>query len=273
MWQYNDTSELYHWGIKGMKWGQRRYQYKDGTLTPAGKKRYSEGGLFGSSKKKSASKKSTPTDPSQMTTRQLQSAIKRKQLENQLKELNEQGSKKDTVSQPKSSQVQSVVQQSKQNQNAAQGIISKALRNAGEQALTTMAKGAMLYAGSTFVKNALKNPELARAIATGSMGGQKDDTKKDSSSDTKTSSSSPSKEPPKPSASSKSKDDPVNARFREVFNVKSKDVKGEGSSEYKPEPDTVIDVDFRDAANLGKDFINNHMRNQLLLPYDDRDRM
>ena len=86
MWQYNDTSELYHWGIKGMKWGQRRYQYKDGTLTPAGKKRYSEGGLFGSSKKKSASKKSTPTDPSQMTTRQLQSAIKRKQLENQLKE-------------------------------------------------------------------------------------------------------------------------------------------------------------------------------------------
>lgn len=33
MWSYNN--ELYHWGIKGMKWGVRRYQNKDGTLTLA----------------------------------------------------------------------------------------------------------------------------------------------------------------------------------------------------------------------------------------------
>lgn len=31
--------ELTHWGIKGMRWGVRRYQRKDGSLTPAGKKR------------------------------------------------------------------------------------------------------------------------------------------------------------------------------------------------------------------------------------------
>jgi hypothetical protein len=30
---------LYHWGIKGMKWGVRRFQNKDGSLTPAGKAR------------------------------------------------------------------------------------------------------------------------------------------------------------------------------------------------------------------------------------------
>lgn len=35
--------ELYHHGIKGQKWGVRRFQNKDGSLTPAGEKRYSDG--------------------------------------------------------------------------------------------------------------------------------------------------------------------------------------------------------------------------------------
>lgn len=33
-------NELYHHGVRGMKWGIRRYQNKDGSLTKAGKKRY-----------------------------------------------------------------------------------------------------------------------------------------------------------------------------------------------------------------------------------------
>ena len=32
-----------HWGIKGMKWGVRRYQNADGSLTEAGRRRYLEG--------------------------------------------------------------------------------------------------------------------------------------------------------------------------------------------------------------------------------------
>lgn len=48
MWEYESIYDVYddeltHWGIKGMKWGIRRYQNKDGSLTAAGKKRRSLG--------------------------------------------------------------------------------------------------------------------------------------------------------------------------------------------------------------------------------------
>jgi len=39
---HNTNDELTHWGIKGMRWGVRRYQNSDGSLTDAGKKRYSD---------------------------------------------------------------------------------------------------------------------------------------------------------------------------------------------------------------------------------------
>jgi len=36
--------QLYHHGIKGQKWGVRKYQNNDGSLTPAGRKRYADDG-------------------------------------------------------------------------------------------------------------------------------------------------------------------------------------------------------------------------------------
>ena len=38
-----DNNELTHWGIKGMRWGVRRYQNKDGSLTSLGRKRKRKG--------------------------------------------------------------------------------------------------------------------------------------------------------------------------------------------------------------------------------------
>ncbi len=41
-WICTRQNELTHHGIKGQKWGVRRFQNKDGSLTPAGKRRYDE---------------------------------------------------------------------------------------------------------------------------------------------------------------------------------------------------------------------------------------
>ena len=50
-WTCTRQGELQHHGIKGQKWGVRRFQNKDGSLTPAGKKRYDDGdGIVGGKK-------------------------------------------------------------------------------------------------------------------------------------------------------------------------------------------------------------------------------
>lgn len=55
---------LQHHGIKGMRWGIRRFQKKDGSLTPDGKKRYAKNppGEDDDKAKKSSSESESPED-------------------------------------------------------------------------------------------------------------------------------------------------------------------------------------------------------------------
>ena len=70
---YLITKELYHWGIKGQKWGVRRYQNEDGTLTESGKARYNSD--------------LTEKDPRKMTDEDLRKSSQRIQAEQNYKML------------------------------------------------------------------------------------------------------------------------------------------------------------------------------------------
>ena len=90
------NNELYHYGVINMKWGRRRYQNKDGTLTPAGKKRadklrkqYLD--LTGKKQlrgdKPKTEDKPKPKSISEMSDDELQKLINRKRLEQQYSQL------------------------------------------------------------------------------------------------------------------------------------------------------------------------------------------
>lgn len=57
---------LSHYGIKRMRWGVRRYQYEDGSLTPLGKRRYLDGKNADKRAESGGGAKQTETDEEKM---------------------------------------------------------------------------------------------------------------------------------------------------------------------------------------------------------------
>ena len=79
-----ERNELYHYGIKGMRWGVRRFQNKDGSYTAKGKKRYAgKGEQEHDDYKKAHSSKSVKT----MSDAELRSRLNRLQMEQQYSKL------------------------------------------------------------------------------------------------------------------------------------------------------------------------------------------
>lgn len=89
-----DNEQIYHHGVLGMKWGVRRYQNKDGSLTDAGKKRLQQldderEKLTGGKEKASSSSSSKPVKKSisEMSDEELRAKLNRLQMEKQYADL------------------------------------------------------------------------------------------------------------------------------------------------------------------------------------------
>lgn len=171
--------ELYHWGIKGMKWGVRRYQNKDGTLTAAGKKHYGEGnaGEDAEPKVKYAPKRSGKR-AEEYTDDELRSRIQRLQMEKQYRDL--QGDtniraddpNKELKAEKERLQLQKDVKQLRKDVYEGQSFVKTVMTNGAQQFLTKAVSGAMSYSAKQFITKAFDNPDLANAIVSGSAGSQ-----------------------------------------------------------------------------------------------------
>lgn len=129
-------NELRHTGVKGMKWGIRRYQNPDGTLTEEGKRRKRH-------KEERSRQKSDYRNRGGLTATELQDNIKRLQLEKQFRELTE-------------SEV-----------SPGRKYAEDVLKEVGKRALPAIGTGALLYGAAALTSRSFNPKDLAAALFNG----------------------------------------------------------------------------------------------------------
>ena len=89
VWKYTYQDELYHYGIKGMKWGVIRTAEQLGHIVKSAKSLYDSNKAKKRAKEEAAiaKKRSKITNPKKLTTEELNARIKRLQLEKTYKDL------------------------------------------------------------------------------------------------------------------------------------------------------------------------------------------
>ena len=178
--------ELYHWGIKGMKWGVRRYQNKDGTLTPTGRKHY--GGDGNAGEDTTLIDYAPPRkgkDASAYTDEELRAKIQRMQMEDQYRtlmgktEIRADDPNRELKAEKERLQLQKDVKQLRKDVYEGKSFVGQIMKDSSKQVLTKMSAGIMSYGVKSFMNEVFHNPDLTNAMISGSAEKKKDDKKND----------------------------------------------------------------------------------------------